>query len=139
MKLVLLEYVQNDLPSGFTPYRIFSIQVHHVEVGKIVLRDGSDQEHYFDGHIGYTIDEEYRGHHYAYEACLLLQDYIERDHVIITCDPDNTPSLKTIEKLGSVYMESKVIPTHLKKMFTPEEKVKRIYQWNIDHRKEARE
>ena len=46
--------------------------VDHIEVGRIVLREGSNEERYYDGHIGYTIEKEYRGHHYSKDACLLL-------------------------------------------------------------------
>ena len=131
LKLELLERVDQNLPKGFQPYEIYSIFVGQDEVGRIVLREGTDEERYFDGHIGYTIEETYRGHHYAYQACLLLKERINMDHVIITCDPRNVASLKTIEKLGCQYLETKVIPSHLKKCFTKEEKEKRIYQWNI--------
>ena len=131
LQLELLERVDQNLPKGFQPYEIYSILVNQVEVGRLVLREGTDEERYFDGHIGYTIEEAYQGHHYAYQACLLLKVRIKKDHVIMTCDPHNMASLKTIEKLGCQYLETKVIPSHLKKYFTKKEKEKRIYQWNI--------
>lgn len=132
MELVLIEDVKNHLPQGFDPYRIYSMVVSHKEVGRLVLREGSDEKRYYDGHIGYQVYEEFRGHHYAYEACLLIQKIVTQDHLIITCDPHNIASLKTIEKLGCVYLETKPIPTSLQKFFTKEEKVKNIYRWNIE-------
>jgi len=131
MKLELLEYVNKDLPKGFDPYWIYIIIVKDKEVGRIVFREGNDQQRYYDGHIGYHIEEEYRGHHYGYQACLLLKEKINKDHVIITCDPANTASKKIIEKLGCELIERKTIPHELKNVFTKEEKEKLIYQWRL--------
>ena len=99
MELKLLEHITTNLPQGYTPYSIISIIVDDQEVGRLTLREGSDQQHYFDGHLGYTIDEDYRGHGYAYQACVLLGKSLDVDHLIITCDPRNIASMKTIEKL----------------------------------------
>ena len=76
MKLELLTYEKENLPRGWKPYYIYLIMVDHIEVGRIVLREGSNEERYYDGHIGYTIEKEYRGHHYSKDACLLLFDRI---------------------------------------------------------------
>ena len=131
MELKLIEYVNENLPKGFSPYYIYEIVVDQKSVGHIILREGSIQERYYDGHIGYHIDEEYRGHHYAYQACLLLKKKINSDNVIITCDPNNIASLKTIEKLETQLLETKPIPSHLKVFFTKEEKIKNIYLWKV--------
>lgn len=132
MELVVLEEVKDHLPKGFDPYTIFLIMVENEEVGRLVLRSGDEVSRYYDGHIGYTIDEEYRGHNYAYRACLLLKPYIQDQSVIITCDPDNIPSKKTIEKLGCEYIETAAIPSHLRKFFSKDEKEKCIYRWHLD-------
>lgn len=132
MKLELLEYVKDNLPKGFQPYSIYLIMVDGHEVGRLTLREGQDDERYYDGHVGYSIDEEYQGHGYAYQACLLLKGEVDCDHLIITCDPDNIASLKTIQRLGCEYIETKSIPAHLKKFFTKEEKEKMIFRWNIE-------
>ena len=50
MKLELIEYVKVNLPAGFLPYSIYSIIIEEKEVGRIILREGSDQECYYDGH-----------------------------------------------------------------------------------------
>ncbi len=134
MKLQLLEYVDKDLPDYFDPYWIYLIIVDHKEVGRIVLRSGDDHSRYFDGHIGYTIEEEYRGHYYSYEACLLLKKEIlkqGKNHVIITCDPSNVASMKIIERLNCEFIEQKMIPKHLRNVFTKEEKDKKIYIWRL--------
>lgn len=134
MKLRLDEYIEAPSLPGFTPYSIYIIEVNNQEVGRIVWRLGNDEEHYYDGHIGYHIEEEYRGHYYAYQACLLLKDQIIKDgydHVLLTCDPDNIASRKTIEKLGAIFIERKEIPRTLRKMFSKDERVKNIYRWEM--------
>lgn len=131
MKLVLMEYVKDNLPSGFQPYYIYSMMVENVEVGRLTLREGTDEERYFDGHIGYSVFDAFRGHNYAYQACIELKGILKCDHLIITCDPHNKVSQHIIEKLGCQYMETKVIPQKLRKWFTSEEKEKMIYKWII--------
>ena len=132
MELVILEEVKDHLPKGFDPYTIFLIMVDDNEVGRLVLRSGDESSRYFDGHIGYTIDEEYRGHNYAYQACLLLKEYVTEKSLIITCDPNNIASKKTIEKLGCEYIETKPVPKSLKKYFSKDELEKCIYRWHLD-------
>lgn len=131
MKLVLLEYVKDNLPKGFDPYYIYSMIVDNEEVGRITLREGSDEERYYDGHIGYTVFEEYQGHHYSYEGCLLLKKLVDKDHLIITCHPDNISSQKIIKKLGCEYIETKAIPQNLKKILGEKENQKMIFYWHL--------
>lgn len=137
MQLKLIDYIDKNLPKGFTPYYLFSIVVDEKEVGRITLRKGSRQEHYFDGHIGYHIEPEYRGHHYAGQACLLLQEMMGFQEVILTCDPDNVASLKTIQGLGAVFLERKVIPIKQRRFFSYDEKEKMIFLWKATEKIEG--
>ena len=54
--------------------------------------------------IGYTVYPMYRGHHYALKACRLLFQLAKQKYgmnsLIITCNPDNLPSRRTLEALG---------------------------------------
>lgn len=131
MILKLLSYENTHLPAGWKPYYIYAIVVDHHEVGRIVLREGSNEERYFDGHIGYSIEKEYQGHHYSKEACLLLFEEARKkgfQELIITCSPDNIASRKIIESLPFIFIEEKTIPQYLMKNFTKDETVKRIYK-----------
>ena len=94
---------------------------HHVEillddgtaVGHINLRTGTARHvNMTAGHIGYGIRPEHRGHSYSYHACPALARLARRhyDRVILTIDPDNTPSTRIIEKLGAVFVEEVVVP-----------------------------
>lgn len=131
MKLELLEYVNNHLPKGFMPYYIYLIMVEDKEVGRLVYREGNEDERYYDGHIGYTIEEDYQGHSYAYQACLLLKDIVDKKELIITCDPNNIASYKTIQKLGCEYLGTYQVPSHLHHIFTKDEREKMIFKWRL--------
>lgn len=77
------------------------------------MRIGMNEKLYFGGNIGYSIREEFRGHHYAGKACLLLFDLARRhgmEEIIITCNPDNWPSRKTCEYVGGVLKEIAELP-----------------------------
>lgn len=92
------------------PYYYYGIFLDGVKksIGKISIRIGHNYHSYFNGNIGYEIDEAFQGHNYAYEAAKLVipvAKYHNMDYVIITCDESNVPSIKTIEKLGAKLIE----------------------------------
>lgn len=125
-----LHYINEHLPKNWLPYYIFGIYLKDKFVGKIVLREGNIKQRYYDGHIGYSIDEEYRGHHYAYQACLLIKDIAKEKgfkELVFTCNPDNIASKKTIEKLQATYIETKPVPKEMQSDFKPGDKIKDIY------------
>jgi tagatose 1,6-diphosphate aldolase len=82
--------------------------------GSISLRVGHTPsiELYF-GHIGYHVYPPARGRHYAERACRLLFP-LARAHGLrtlwITCNPDNTASRRTCERLGGVLTETVPVP-----------------------------
>ena len=123
MKLLLSETIEGQ----DYLFDLYYIIVDEREVGTLVYRHAGEEDVYYEGHIGYHIDEEYRGNNYAYQACLLFQDIMPCSSCIITCSPDNTASLKTIEKLGCQYIETSPLPPSHKKKFTPNETIKRRY------------
>lgn len=130
MELIKQAYVNKDLPQGWEPYYIFIIQVNNEEVGKIVLREGTIEQRYYDGHIGYSVEPQYRGHNYAYQAVIKLKKIAKRlgfEQLVITCSPDNIASKKTIRKLNAKYLETKTIPPEYQKDFKDDERVKEIY------------
>lgn len=82
-------------------------------VGKISFRIGHNYHSYYNGNIGYEIDEAYRGHHYSLSACQLVLKaarYHKMDKLNLTCDYDNVASYKTIEKLGAKLIEEALPP-----------------------------
>lgn len=130
MRLIKQEYVNTNLPQGWKPYYIYLIVVKNEVVGKIILREGTNEERYYDGHIGYTVDQKYRGNNYAYQATRLLKkeaQILGFDELIITCSPENLASKKTILNLEAEYLETLTIPKELRKNFGAGEIEKEIY------------
>lgn len=84
-------------------------------IGTCDLRAGHNENTYYGGNIGYTVDAAYRGHGYAAKACALLLPVAKAlgmGHVYITCDPANAPSRRTCEKLGAAFVENAALPPH---------------------------
>ena len=88
------------------------LKSNNVAVGKISFRIGHNYHSYYNGHIGYEVDEEYRGHGYSFQAAklvLLVAKAYGMEYIYLVCDEDNEASYKTIEKLGAK-LEEVVIP-----------------------------
>ncbi|MBI5093939.1 MAG: GNAT family N-acetyltransferase [Candidatus Hydrogenedentes bacterium] len=80
------------------------------KAGFITLRIGqSEHLRLYIGHIGYQVEEEARGHHYAARACLLVYP-LARMHGMhelwITCAPNNKASWRSAELAHGVYVET---------------------------------
>ncbi|MCR5229636.1 MAG: GNAT family N-acetyltransferase [Solobacterium sp.] len=133
-----LVHEKDVMASRFNNYvasRYYGIYVHGTQIraGYCDLRLGMNEELYYAGNIGYHIEPAYRGHGYAYEACLMLFDIARQEdmqEIIITCSPENTPSRKTLEKLNGELLETTdVPPSHW--LYRRGETVKNIYQWKL--------
>lgn len=78
--------------------------------GKISIRIGDNPPHsYFNGHIGYEIEENKRGHGYAEKACRLVLPIAlahGMSRIYITCEESNAASKRTAEKLGAKLIET---------------------------------
>lgn len=131
-----------------------------VRFDKSVLRDGVLAEHYFivkrkaqetvgairlrlsseieivryAGHIGYNVDEAFRGQHYAAYACLALKP-IALQHgfaeLWITCNPDNWPSRRTCERIGAVFIEIVELSEENDMYLKKGERQKCRYRWQL--------
>ncbi|ADZ93098.1 GNAT family N-acetyltransferase [Marinomonas mediterranea] len=102
-------------PGGeLVPYFHFRIIIKNgTDVGHINFKVGNTRHIIMCvGHIGFEIEEKYRGNAYAYYACKALKPLILQHFkkIILTSDPENRPSLKTIEKLGARYLEEIEVP-----------------------------
>ncbi len=70
--------------------------------GAIGIRIGESDALFYLGHIGYHVDEAFRGNGYAFRACKLCLPLLHKlgmTSVCITTDEDNLPSIRTCEKL----------------------------------------
>lgn len=73
IQLVLDRTAEGDTEKGWVPAYYFRIFNNNTEVGRCELRIGHNEKLYYGGNIGYSIDEKYRGNHYAGKACLQPQ------------------------------------------------------------------
>lgn len=114
IQLVLEKTVDGDIERDWVPAYHFAIcNDKGTKMGVCDLRIGHNEKLYYGGNIGYSVDEKYRGHHYAGKACLLLLELArkhELDYVIITCNPNNYASRKTCEYAGGKLLEVVELP-----------------------------
>ena len=114
IQLLLEKAVEGDDKKGWVPAYHFAIcDLKGNKMGVCDLRIGHNEKLYYGGNIGYRIEEEYRGHHYAGKACLLLFELARRhdlEYVIITCNLDNYASRKTCEYAGGKFIEIVEVP-----------------------------
>ena len=133
ISLELSEKVPGDEEKGWVPAYKYHMVLPGTEtiVGEIDLRIGYQESLYYGGHIGYTVYEGYRGHHFAGKACLLIKQ-VALAHgmkkLIITCNPENIPSRKTCEYVGAKLVEIVDLPPH-NDMYKRGERQVCIYQW----------
>lgn len=114
LDLVLVQTKPGDPSRDWLPDYAFEMRVGGRKAGRLNLRIG-DVPHIvgYCGHIGYAVEPEFRGHHYAERACRLVLP-IAKAHcmpvVWIMCNPDNAASRRTIERLGGELVEIVPVP-----------------------------
>lgn len=104
-----------DPTKGYVESNTVGMYVGEKRVGQLSvrLRDTPNLSR-FCGHIGYGVDEAYRGNHFAERACRLLWPMMRAygfREVVITCNPENTPSRRIIERLGGMFTGLEEVPT----------------------------
>jgi len=106
--------IEKCLP-GDIPLYLMSIVKRDTDIalGQITLQVTGSAKVYFGGHIGYRVEEEFRGNNYALKACRLMFKQAKKHgmkQILITCNPDNLPSRRTLEKLGGYLREIVPLP-----------------------------
>lgn len=111
--LKICEKVQgNNVLLPFYYYDIYENRTNQC-IGKISIRIGDNYHSYYNGHIGYEIDKNYRGKHYSYYAIMLVIKVAkahEMNSIYLTCKESNIASRKIIEKTNAKLMEITKIP-----------------------------
>lgn len=120
---------------GYVPAYEYQITLHGLiePIRRIGIRIGYNENILYGGNIGYFINEEYRGNHYAAKACKIV-NWVAEAHgmnkLIITCNPDNVPSKKTCERIGAKLKEIVDLPPH-NEQYQEGERQKCIYEWIV--------
>ena len=97
-------------------FRVTTLKVQTIdglEAGHLNFRVGNTAHvRNVAGHIGYAIHPEHQGHGYAFDACHAAIPVVRRIYssVILTTDPDNRASIRTIEHLGTQFLEQVQVP-----------------------------
>lgn len=109
VRLLFIQLTPGHPAHGFVPaYQFRIIILDGLNIGHLNFRVGdTDHVRLCAGHIGYGIMEPFRGRGYAQQACRAVASFVRQfyESVIITCDPDNLASRRTIEKLGAEFMD----------------------------------
>jgi predicted acetyltransferase len=120
--------------AGLVPFYHFTIAGRDgTPVGHINFRVGNTRHiNVCAGHVGFEILPEYRGHSYALHACRALAPFVRRhyERVILTADPDNVASIRTIERLGARFVEEIDVPPD-DPSYAGGARRKRRYEWII--------
>ena len=105
LELVLAEVRPAEPANGIVPE--YKFEMRH-ETGASAGHLGfriylTDQLASYGGHIGYDVETQFRGAHFAARSCRLIFPLVRRHGIrelLITCAPDNLASRKTIESIG---------------------------------------
>jgi len=114
--LTLSETLQADTARGWAPCYMFHMinGERGRKVGEIQLRIGfTEHLRLYAGHIGYSVEADFRGHRFAARSIQLLMP-LARKHgfseLWITCNPENTASRRTCEIAGATFVEILDLP-----------------------------
>lgn len=115
LELVLVKKNPANEEKQFVPEYKFEMRNTHTgeRMGYIDLRIGDSENTIYGGHIGYGVDEPFRGNKYAARGCKLLFPLAEKhgmNSLLITCNPDNYPSRRTCELAGGKLVEVVDLP-----------------------------
>jgi predicted acetyltransferase len=136
VRLVLTMYDPADAELGVVPSYEWQIQraTDGAVMGSICLRVGPREQVLYMGHIGYGVDERYRGHRYAARATRLLIPVARAlglRELWITTAPDNVASQRTCEIMGAEHVETLAVPPGTS-LFDEGEHQKRCYRLRLD-------
>lgn len=118
-------------------FRIIEIKTGEY-IGTCNLCLKKNRENKYLGNLGYEVFPKYQGNNYAYKASLIasrLALFYGVDNLVITANPSNLPSIKTITKLGAHYIDIKRVPkNHV--LYEQGDRFLAIYEWNLKERGE---
>jgi RimJ/RimL family protein N-acetyltransferase len=118
----------------WVPSYDFAICKGGEKIGEINLRIGYADGLYYGGHIGYGINEEFRGNGYAARACRLLQP-VAKAHgmkkLLITNKHTNIASKRVCEKLGARLVRVARLP-EWHDLYKQGDRFVNIFEWSVE-------
>lgn len=118
----------------YVPAYDFAVCKEGEKIGHINLRIGYTDGLYYGGQIGYGVDDQYRGHGYAAQACCLLLP-VAKTHgmkkLLITNDHTNHASKRVCEKLGAHFLRVARLP-EWHELYKEGLRSVNIFEWNLE-------
>lgn len=135
LRLGLDTIYQPDGSPRMVPAYRFDMLVDGQKVGTISLRVGDNERLVrYAGHVGYSVDEPWRGRHLAERATRLLLPLAQAhglDPLWIGCNPDNIASRRTLERLGAEFVEVVPLPPNYDRYYSRGEREKCRYRLDL--------
>ena len=134
LELVLVQKSPAIPVMNYVPSYVFEMRPvkSQIRLGGISLRIGRNEWlEMYAGHIGYSVEPEFRGNRYAARSCQLIRPLAHShgiDPIWITCSPENDASRRSIEIIGATYVETVDVPKNTN-MYRQGEVRKRRYRW----------
>jgi tagatose 1,6-diphosphate aldolase len=114
LQLVLVEREPYNPVTGWVPTYRFEMRSARKLAGGISLRIANTPRIVFYlGHIGYGVEPDFRGRHFAARGCRLLLPLAHAHGLSplwITCNPDNLASRRTCELAGAALIDVVDVP-----------------------------
>jgi predicted acetyltransferase len=132
VQLQIVEVYQSpDSPWEVPAYR-FNILEKDQKAGTISFRvSGNERLVRYAGHIGFGIDEKFRGRRLAGNAVKLILP-LSASYGIkplwLGCNPDNFASMQVMSWLGATYVETIDLPPDYERYYSLGERQKRRYR-----------
>ena len=114
VEIVFEKYIDAKPDEGLVP--VYSFKINNLKgdaVGHINFKVGETVHiKEYAGHIGYEILPQFRGNSYSYFACEAIRPFVKAffNTIILTCNPGNQPSMKTIQKLKANFINEVTVP-----------------------------
>ena len=133
IRLTLDEFVPENNEKGYVPAVLYHIVLNGSNkiIGHCSARIGWNETMYYCGHVGYSINEEYRGNGFAVEAVNLVKEEFKingMNFVYITNRPDNNASVRVCEKLGAKFVKLMEFKEEDLKNFATRDSFKNIWK-----------
>ncbi|HAX73629.1 MAG TPA: GNAT family N-acetyltransferase [Firmicutes bacterium] len=133
--LILEKKVPAIYEKFYVPSYHFKVKKHlsNVEMGKIDIRIGHNENTFYGGNIGYEIYPMFQGNHYAAKACQLIKKVAlmhQLTYLYISCLPENIPSNKTCLRLQAQFLGTYQIPFH-SEMYLIGLRQINVYYWSL--------
>lgn len=108
--IILEQYLEENHQQGWVPvYRFKIMDIAKNVVGGIEFRAGiTELLKDRDGHIGYHINEPYRGNKYSLKALKMILPFIWEHPIkelVLTTDIENNASEKILKLLGARFLK----------------------------------